>query len=172
MLKFIGAVFIICGSTGLGFACRRDMVAARQHTGYLQKLMELLQSEVQYARASLPEACRTAAQQLPEPYRTALCQIGRRMEPGNGLSFSQVWEEETGKLLQLVPVPAKEGKLLLHFAEQCGFADCNMQLRILTQYADLYRQSVDRQEEGILKKGKAAASIGLLGGIMLTVVLL
>lgn len=76
------------------------------------------------------------------------------------------------KCLTGLPLDKKDKQLFLRFAKSTGFADCQMQMRALEQYSALLAQSIDVQRENVMKKGKVVMSMGLIGGIFLTIVLL
>lgn len=172
MLKIIGAMLVILGSTGFGAACRQEMVQTLQHTVCLQEILDLIKSEVEYSKSSLPEACRMAGVKTAEPYRSALLHVAEQMRENAGISFPKVWEQEMKHCLAKLAVKKKDRELFLRFAQSTGYADRQMQLRALEQYSMLLKQSVEAQREELLKKGRVVMSMGLISGVFLTIVLL
>lgn len=172
MLKVIGAILVILGSAGFGVVCRQELEQTLHHTTCLKDILELIKSEVEYTKASLPEACRMAGMKTEEPYRSVLVQISEKMRTNTGISFPKVWEQEIGACLSNLPLDKKDKQLFLRFAKSTGFADRQMQLRALEQYSALLTQSIEVQRDNLMKKGKVVMSMGLIGGIFLTIVLL
>lgn len=172
MLKLIGAVFVLTGTVGFALACKQELYDRLHHTRCLYRLLELLESEVRYSRASLPEACRIISNRIEEPYRTGLQSVWEEMQANRGLSFLQVWKIQMENCLQPVATAKKDKLLFLQLADSTGFADCRMQLRALEQCRELLGQSIKKQEESMENKTKVVMSMGLIGGLFLTIVLL
>lgn len=172
MLKLIGAGLVLFGTAGYAFSCKRDLQERLYHTRCLKNILELLESEICYSRSSLPEACRMIGNRVEEPYREGLLSVCKVMEENEGLPFSLIWKKQMGESLQKTAAPKKERTLFLQFADSTGFADHQMQLRVLEQCRECLEQSVKKQEECMENKTKVVMSMGLIGGLFLTIVLL
>ena len=99
----------------------------------LKNILELLAGEVRYGRAPLPECCAHIAKHLTEPYRGAFLEIGRKMEENTGISFGNAFRSEMGDILAQLPLKDEDRENFLQFASQTGFADGQMQQRIIEQ---------------------------------------
>lgn len=172
MLKLVGAILVIFGAAGFGFACKQDMQNKLYHTKCLRNILELLESEIRYSKAAVPEACYMASHRVEKPYSTGLSNVWNVMCANKGLPFSIVWKQEMGKFLKDIPVGEKEKELFLQFAESSGFADNQMQLRTMERCRESLEQSIIKQEESMENKTKVVMSMGLIGGLFLTIVLL
>lgn len=67
MLKVIGAILVILGSAGFGIVCRQELEQTLHHTTCLKNILELIKSEVEYTKSSLPEACHMAGMKTDNP---------------------------------------------------------------------------------------------------------
>jgi len=172
MLKVIGAMLVIAGSLGLGFSYRQDMRECLYNTRCFFVILELLEGEIRYAKASLPEACRVVAGRVESPYKEGLLAVYRGMCENRGLPFFIVWRQEMGKATQQIFTGKREKELFLEFAGECGFADTQMQQRSMERCRDVLEQSIKKQEEMLENKTKVVMSTGLIGGLFLTIVLL
>lgn len=172
MLKIIGAILLICGTTGFGLACRDEMNQILYHLRYLQNILELIKSEISYSKATLPEACKNVGKKVHEPYQSSLTTVCEVMKKNKGLTFDVVWKQEMGKCLKKLPLKKKEIDIFLDFSTCSGFPDNKMQVKALEQYYHLLGQSVKTMEESIENKSKVVMSMGLISGIFLTIVLL
>ena len=172
MLKVIGAVLVIAGAVGISFSYRQDMQNYLNNTRCFFIILELLESEIQYSKASLPEACRMVAQRVEEPLCEGLMNVWKGMCENRGLTFSIVWRQEMGKCLNNLPAGKKEKEQFMQFADSSGFADNRMQLRAMERCREILGQSIKKQEEAIENKTKVVMSMGLIGGLFLTIVLL
>lgn len=100
MLKVLGAVLVILGSTGFGLAYREDLRQTLHHTRCLFMIFELIKSEIAYSKATLPEACRMAGEKMEEPFKSYLSGICEIMRTNKGLPFDRVWKQEMGKCIR------------------------------------------------------------------------
>lgn len=172
MLKLTGAILIIAGTAGLGLSCRQDLQNRLYHTKLIHTILELLESEISYSKASLPEACRMISHRMDEPYATGLYKVWEIMNSNQGLTFALVWKQEMGKCIREVSIGNMEKEIFLNFAEGNGYADNQMQLKILEKCRKTLDQAINVQEERMENKSKVVMSMGLIGGLFLTIVLL
>lgn len=172
MLKLLGAVLVILGSTGFGLAYREDLRQTLYNTRSLAMILELMKSEIAYSKATLPEACRMAGEKMEDPFKSYLLGICEIMRTNKGLPFDKVWKQEMGKCMKSLLLGEGDKELFLQFSDSTGYADNRMQLLALEKYSDLFAQSVKKQEESMENKARVVMSMGLTGGIFLTIVLL
>jgi len=172
MLKLIGALLVITGGTGLGLSYRQEMQDRLYHIKCLHRIIELLESEVGYSKASLPEACGMIATRLSEPYSVGLNSIREIMNSNRGLTFSFVWKQEMGRCLQDVNVSTGEKEMFLNFPEGNGYIDNLTQLKAIEKCKRELDKAISVQEEKIENKSKVVMSMGLIGGLFITIVLL
>ncbi len=170
MLRLIGAVLIIGGSTGIGFWYRQKFHTALWHLRYMVQILELFMSEIRYGKATLPECCRQIGQKAEEPYKTALIKIHKAMESREG-SFPDQWQEWMGEALAEIPVSKNEKEIFLEFSGGCNLADNQMQIRAIEQYRDMLAGAVRNREKEIEKQGRMAAGLGIMSGLLLAVIL-
>lgn len=172
MLRLTGAVCIIAGCTGMGIFYRQRLHTAVRHLHYMQWILELFISEVRYGKSTLPECCRQAGEKAREPYGQALLSIYREMEQHDGYNFHEKWQAQMGKALKELPLTAAEKNIFLGFSECSGLVDNRMQVRAIEQYRDMLANAVKSREDNLEKQGRLAAGLGIMSGLLLTVVLL
>lgn len=172
MLKLLGSILVLLGSAGYAFSCKQELQDRLYQTRCMETILELLESEIRYSKASLPEACKNSASRVEEPYRRGLLEVFQGMEKDRGIPFSLVWKQVMEKCLQQTKVNKKDRLLFLQFAEHTGYADYQMQQKMLQQCRQTLGQSVKKQEESMENKAKVVMSMGVIGGLFLTIVLL
>lgn len=172
MLKIIGGLMIIVGGIGMGLIYKQEMKDRLYHTKCLHSILELLESEIGYSKASLPEACGMIASRMSEPYSVGLYKIREIMNSNAGLTFSFVWKQEMGRCLETVLLGDKEKVVFLNFPESGSYADNMMQLKALNKCRAELEVAINRQEEKMESKSKVVMSMGLIGGLFLTIALL
>lgn len=172
MLRFLGAVFIIAGSSGIGFTYRHELHSGLKHLRFLRQILEMIISEIRYNKATLPECCRQVGMKSEEPYSSTLLEIYHMLNEERGLSFAECWEQEMGKCLAKLPVSKKEAQLVLGFASCGNMADNNMQIRAIEQYRDMIDSAVKKRESTLAEQGRMAAGLGIMSGLLLAIILL
>ena len=146
MLRIIGALLVLYGSLRFGFCYREEIRQNLERVRYLQKILEMFQSEIRFSKASLPEACYLIGRKVEQPYARSLLKIHEEMGENRGIPFSKVWRAEMEKCLIILSISKKEKDIFLDFAGCSGFADNEMQVRSIEQYASLLNQSIKRME--------------------------
>ncbi len=171
MIRILGGCMIFSGCLGLGIWYRQQFGARIRALRSLEHILELLASEVRYGRAALPECCRHLAENLPEPFRQAFGEVGRRMEENMGVSFGEVFREELGKALEGLPLQEADREDFLGVAHQTGFCDSQMQLRAIERSRELLGATRERLEREHAEKCRMALGLGAMGGLLLILVL-
>ncbi len=171
MLKGIGGAMIFSGCLGLGI-WYRERFAGRVRALYrLCGILELLASQVRYGRDALPECCRHAARQLPDPFGQAFWQVAERMRENTGASFAEVFRESTAPALESLPLTDEDREIFLEFASETGHTDGRMQLEILEQSRGRLWGTARRLEGESGEKGRMALGLGAMGGLLLVLIL-
>lgn len=172
MLRIVGAALIIGGCTAMGFFYKRRFHTGLWHLRYMQQILELIMSEIRYGKATLPECCGNIAAKVVQPYSGALKQIWDNMLKADGEGFAENWRAAMGLALQNVPVTKGEKEMFLGFSSCCGLRDNQMQVRAIEQYRDMLASTIKMRETELEKQSKMAAGLGIMSGLLLTVILL
>lgn len=171
MQRILGAIFIIAGSTGIGFYYKQRFHTALWHLHYMKQVMERFISEIRYDKATLPECCRRVGERAQEPYGTAMLAVYEEMQKEFRGDFSGNWKKMMGKAVKDLPLTAEEKRPFLEFAENQGLTDNLMQIKILEQYKDMLDVHVKNREADLEKQGRMASGLGIMGGLLLTILL-
>ena len=171
MVRMLGGCMVFAGCLGLGLWYRYQFGARIKARHNLERMLELLASEVRYGRATLPECCSHIAGGLDSGFEEAFLEVGRRMEENMGLSFGEVFQEEMEKALGRLPLQEADRENFLRFAARTGYADSQMQLREIEQSGELLRDTRERLERENAEKCRMAVGLGAMGGLLLILVL-
>lgn len=171
MIRILGGCMIFTGCLGLGLWHRYQLNGRIKALRSLIHILELLAGEVRYGRATLPECCGHMGRGLSAPFGEAFLEVGRRMEENTGLSFGEVFREEMAEALGSLPLQETDREAFLGFAGESGFADAQMQLRIIEQSAELLKGTLERLVQENAEKCRMAVGLGAMGGLLLILVL-
>ena len=108
---------------------------------------------------------------LAPPFDRAFREIGSRMEENTGVSFGEVFREETDGILGDLPLKEQDRENFLKFTQQTGFADSQMQLRSLEQGMEQLAATQERLARENEEKCRMAVGLGAMGGLLLILVL-
>lgn len=135
-------------------------------------ILEILMSEIQYGKATLPECCKSVGERQEEPFRSSLNQIYQVMRRNTGECFSQVFCENMENCLKVLPVTKEDKEAFLSFAKAESFGDGHMQLRTIERSRELLQFSVEKLEKENAEKCKLAVGLGAMSGLLLVIILL
>ena len=131
----------------------------------------MLIGEIRYGKATLPECCMQVSEQLPQPYRGSLRAVYERMAENMGETFDTVFREEMEKALLQLPLKGEDRALVLALFSKKGFEENAMQIRTIEQGRERLRQVIENVEAEHAQKCRMAVGLGIMGGLLVTVVL-
>lgn len=172
MLRFLGILCLSAGCAGLGWSWRERLKQGLEESYQAGQMLKMLQSEIVYSKAPLPEACLRIAGKLPEPYREAFLGIHKEMTANYGTTFDVVWRRHMESCTGKLALPAEEKKRLLGLGGHVGFMDGQMQAQMLEQSIRRLELSIERQEKEIKDKGKVIMSLSVMGGFLIALILI
>lgn len=169
MLKGIGIVFILLGSTGLGLATAQDLEKRIMELQKLQQLMMLLHGKIRYMHQPLPEAFLHLGGSAPKPFGDFFLRTARDLQQRNGQSAEQIWKKNLNACLGGLHLSRQEMKELQELGGMLGCLDVEMQLNALNYYLEQLRQSVQRASETCKSRRRLYQYLGVLGGAALVI---
>ena len=93
MLKAAGGILAFARCALLGYWYRQRFQERIRHIRRLEGILEMLMSEVRFAKAPLPECCEKLGKRLESPYREAFEAAGRAGEQKEGEAFGDCLEK-------------------------------------------------------------------------------
>ena len=94
MLRVAGACLILSASSLLGVQKSRQFTKRIEQLQELQRIVLLIQGEILYKNAALPEALRSSAGKVKVPFDSFLRQTAGRADAFDGVRFSDLFETE------------------------------------------------------------------------------
>lgn len=171
MLKIVGILFLMTGATGVAWSWCREQKERLETLKSIRQIYEYLQTEMDYAKAALPEICRRLSGR-PTPFRLAFEEIYKEIDKNNGCCFEEIWQKYMGESLQQLPLKEKEREILLGFPECLGFRDGKGQAGGIEKYIEEASSYSRELEEELKNKNKIAMCLGVMGGMMAVILLL
>lgn len=93
MLRLIGACMVIFGCGTAGIVVARSYSLRPRHLQEMRSALQLLATEINYARSSLSEACSKIAGQVEGPIAQFFAQFADSLAQNNDVSASELWNQ-------------------------------------------------------------------------------
>ena len=172
MIKIIGALLVIssCGALGLYFS--GELRTRINDLEELKKLLILLRGDIRYTNTPLPEALETLSKRHDGTYKKFLNNISNQLLKLNGESFSAIWKEAVKKDLKHTSLSKEDYNLIDQLGESIGYLDKNMQINTLDLYIEQIEITSSRLSKTVKEKTRLYNSLGIMGGIFITIILL
>ena len=169
MLKGIGILLILSGSTGLGLTLAGELEKRIRELRVLQQLMMVLRGEIRCMHRPLPEAFLRLGGTAPEPFGEFFLRTAKDLQQRNGQTARQIWADNLEKCLGSLHIGPQERQELLELGNMLGYLDVEMQLNALDYYLERLSGSVERAVETSKGRRRLYQYLGVMGGIMLVI---
>ena len=172
MLKMIGVLLVVTASTGLGFSVSRDLKLRIDQLHYLRKLMLMLQGEIKYVKAPLPEAFASIGRRSREPFQAFFAGVAQDMDHCEGETFQEIWDRRIREDLRETRLTKTDLESLRHMGENIGYLDHEMQLGTLGLYTEQLENEIHAAEKVFGSKSRIYHCLGVMGGIFIAILIL
>ena len=171
-IKGIGLLLMGLGSSGLGVWYGLRFQERLAQLRYMNRILEMLMSEVRFGRCTRPECCWRMAARTREPYRGAFREIYETMRENTGESFSRVYCQVMERHMRELAVRPEEKRLFAGLFAQEASPDGALQVRSLEQYREELGEKIERLERESAEKSRMAMGLGVMCGLLLIVLFL
>lgn len=168
MLKLVGVIFVVVGSTGAGvtmaFGVHRALETARQ----LRAALERMKNEIACRRTALPELMELLSKEsgyLSPLFGGIAEQLRLRQE-------ASVYAIVRKCLAAAPPLPGEVGRILLDLAPGLGQYDVQCQLYSLDLAAGQAQALIERCQSEQKGRVKSYCTLGICAGLALGIMLL
>jgi stage III sporulation protein AB len=172
MLKILGSICILVGSTGIGTACSRDLTRHIEELENLQRLFLFLQGEIRYMHCPLPEAFYHLEQKCDGVYREFFWQTAQELEQGQGATAEEIWKRNLHRFLSGQHLAAGDLQELEKLGTMLGYLDVESQLGALAYYQEQLKAAISDARKKAEKRRSLYSYLGVLGGLLLVVLML
>lgn len=146
MLRLFGALIVIIGCGLGGMVVAKSYALRPQHLRELSNALQLLATEIDYARTSLSEACSKIAGQTKGPAAQFFAQFAAYLEGRSGMSANEAWSKSL-QVLADAGFVKQELKTIGHFGSVLGRSDAEDQLKHLALLQTRLEQFGDQAEQ-------------------------
>lgn len=172
MLRIIGALALVIGSGGCALGVVNERIEYLERCRTWRELFSIMENEIAFQKSSLPEICGRAGMHLSGNKKRFLYRIGQAFENGGGDTLGEIWRREVKLILEEEPLKKEMEKEVEELGGRLCFEDSGMQRKILQDIAKHFRKHQEEQESLNKEKNKLTLCAGVMGGLMLTILLL
>lgn len=172
MLKIAGSVIVIGATTLIGIKQAEDTKESYRQMQMLEQLICRIYSEIRYQRSYLGEIFSQTGRDAKPPYAEWLSELGRKLEQRGGGTFGDIWENAVETHLQETKLPKKEIARLAELGNSLGYADMEYQKKTMELYLAQLGETMEEVREEMKIKIRLCHCLGVMSGMLITVLLL
>lgn len=166
-LTWLAAVAVCGAASAWGYLVARQLAQRPQDLAGAAAALEVLRTEIAYARTPLPGALRQAALGAGDPVAALLRTVAGQLEAGSGRSAQQAWDEALAVLdLRSAWTPADLG-VLARLGHALGRSDAAEQERHIALCVERLRQLEAEARTASDRQGRMWRYLGVLAGVAL-----
>ncbi len=171
-IKILGCILILASSAGIGFFFSGELRNRIADLKELKKLIFLLRGDIRYANTPLPEAVQAMSVRHDGKYKHFLTVIAQRLNELGGVSFCSIWKNAVEKELGKTSLSKKDLADLGQLGENLGYLDKEMQINTLDLFISQVEEEITDLSRNVKEKSYLYNSLGVLGGIFITLIML
>lgn len=172
MHRIVGGALVILACAGIGYYMSTKLALQLKALQILKKLVIMLKGEILYMNAPLEEAFLSVAERLPLPFSRFLLAVSEDLGERSSRPFYEVWCEDADQHLKESNLSAHNLKELKEMGENLGYLDRQMQEKTLNLYLQQLEEEMEIQKSEFPQKSKIYRTLGVMGGIFITIVLI
>ena len=153
--KILGYLLILAGCSGIGLWYSVRMQQKVWHLREMIRILDMVISEIDYGRSTLPECCAWIKEKTPQPYRNIFQKMLDNTEPEKGQHFGVVSEKIMQLELQNLPL-GEEKEIFIRCFSDVGYADEWLQRRSMERGRAQLSELLETEEEDLKKRSHEA----------------
>ncbi len=170
-MRMAGAVCTVAGASGLGFWMAGQYGRRLEELLRLRQMIVLLKGQILYANATLAEAFSEVGGRTEGALSELFQGAARQMSSQDGKLFGEIWKSQVEACRN--PVLTKSDmQELAGLGAHLGYMDREMQERTLLFYLEQLDLTIDMLRQQKQERCRMYSSLGVMGGLFLTILLI
>lgn len=162
---------MILGTTGIGYSRRKHLQERISCIAQAIWLFQYMESEIGYQKSELSVVFQRASGRMEGIYPQILLTIAERLMLRGGDDFMQIWRNEWDHAGVQGVLGKEELEIIRSFATG-GYQDVHMQLIQIRMVREQLEKQRERLEAEFFQKGKLYLCIGVLSGMVVSIILI
>lgn len=172
MLKLLGALLVICGSTAVGFFYSEKFKNRTQQLNEFLRCLYQLQNEIVYTHTNLPEGLKNLSKTSTFPIGKFFKEISELLE-NNKVdtvfdAFTQGFEIEKNEMF----LEKEDIEVIMNFSKTLGESDIEGHKKIFSLVVENLKKQTQISENIMYKNVKMYRALGFSTGAALIILLL
>ena len=172
IMKIVGCIMVIVSSAGIGLYFSGEIRCRIEDLKELKKLIGLLKGEIRYAATPLPEAIGVIARRHTGNFNGFLNYISTKLPEMSGQTFFEIWKTAVEQELVSTSLTKKDKLQLIHFSENLGYLDKDMQMNTIDLYLAQLNEEMNELSNTAREKSYLYNSLGIMAGIFITIIII
>jgi stage III sporulation protein AB len=171
LVRLAGTFLVMAGSVGLGLYYSARESFRVQDLLEFKKALLILSSEIEYMRATLSEACANISKRTSLGVSKIFGRFAELLSNGEGETAYQLWLAAMDDCKNAICLAPEDLAVLSDFGKTLGYLDKQMQKNAIDHavaYIDEKAASLSASSD---KNKRMYRSLGVIGGLLITVVL-
>ena len=171
LLRLIGALAVVIGCGGLGlYYSLRDGFRINELQEFKKALL-ILSSEIEYMRAPLNIACANIAKRTEHVISAMFTHFAELLTNNDGETAYQLWLVAMAGIKEKSNMPTEDFSVIDGFGKTLGYLDKQMQQNAISYAIDYTEEKVAMLQSNSDKSKRMYRSLGIICGLLITVVL-
>ena len=170
-IKTAGVLFIVLGTSCLGISYGSGLKKRIRLLDMIERMMILLRGEIRYGATPLPEALDHMAGKLDMPLSGFLASVVSDLNAMDGKNFQELWEENAKNHIGKNLLSQEELTDFIKMGRTLGYLDKEMQLGSIDFYMEQLKLDRVSLEKTYPEKRKLYCTMGVLLGMMISILL-
>lgn len=172
MIKMIGSIFTICSSIAIGTYFSQSLTWRIEALKEIKYCILLLKGDIRYACTPLPEAFASIGGRKQNAFGNFFLKLSQQLNRLDGTTFVELWKAAVETELSETALKKSDKESLEKLGESLGYLDKEMQLNQIDFYLTQLEEEMKQLEGEKKDKKKLYQTLGIMGGIFLTILLL
>lgn len=172
LLKIIGSFMVVSSSTLLGFWYSQKYTARPQCLRLIQTQLQFLETEICYMSNTLPEAFNKIKLVFDKQTSLIFKDTAYYLTNRQFINVSDAWETAVRKNIYDLAINNEDAQLLISFGKSLGNSDCENQKKNIRNILSQLQLQEQKAETEKIKNEKLCKNMGMISGILITIVLL
>ena len=171
-MRLLGAVLILGATMWFGAYFAGKEKYRLQELEELERALLLLQGQISYLSAPLPEVLASISWKMEGAIGTAFWTAAERMAERDGATAEEIWQEVWEEELRHTFLNREDAEALLLFGRSLGYLDKSQQEGSIRLFLRYIEGALAQGRKRLEKNGRLYYGIGCLSGLLLVVTLL
>lgn len=171
MIKIIGIIIVLFGTTSLGIYKAGQYLSRLNNLYEIKKAFLYIQSEIRYLSTPLPEIFEGVAKKMRGPIRHFFERVANELKEKNGRELKQIWQESFAQTIKSEYLEKEAREEFLDAGGQLGCLERQAQEKSIEYFLKKWEFLIERRREEKNNRLKLYYVCGVMSGILMVILL-